>query len=108
MLAKIGQLMLNRGVWNGTRLLNADYLDDAMSFLHPSTYGTSGYGFQTWIETDYGARHLAGARGWGGQDILVATDEHLVMVFTGSIDHPAETNRAVKTIVSEHVLPAHP
>jgi len=82
-------------------------VDAATAFVNQTSFGNSGYGYQMWIETDFGAEDVAGARGWGGQDIFVLEDLHMVVVFTGSIYHPKETNEAVKMIMSKFVIPAN-
>ena len=107
-MLKIGRLLIEGGVWQEHRIVSQAFIDAATSFRQPTTFGASGYGFQMWVETDYGPTDLAGARGWGGQNILVAQDLDMVIVTTGSIDHPAETANAVRRLISEFITPAHP
>ncbi len=49
-LAKIGQLVLQQGVWNGQRLISAEWLI-AATVCHavaPHSYGNFNYGYQIW------------------------------------------------------------
>lgn len=50
-LAKIAQLYLNRGVWNGRRLLSEEWIDAATSPQIPTPNGEMrhGYGYQIWM-----------------------------------------------------------
>ncbi len=49
-LAKLGQLVLNRGVWIGRRIISEEYLDEACSsqMKPPEIYGDYDYGYQIW------------------------------------------------------------
>lgn len=81
-LAKIGKLYLQGGVWNGQRIVNAEWVKQSVS---PSTEARGGmkYGFQWWL-IPYGENKLAwAALGFGGQRLLVLPEDSLIMVFTG-------------------------
>ena len=55
-MAKLGLLLLNKGNWNGQRLVGADFVETACSRLIdggaketvPATDGNQGYGYQVW------------------------------------------------------------
>ncbi len=60
-IAKLGRLYLNRGMWEGKRLLSEKWIDDATSFHSDnSKNGTpdwqSGYGYQIWVNAREGFR----------------------------------------------------
>lgn len=48
---KIGQLVLNGGVWDGKRLISKEFLDEATTFkmTAPESYGDFNYGYQIWV-----------------------------------------------------------
>ncbi|MFJ3385687.1 MULTISPECIES: serine hydrolase domain-containing protein [unclassified Curtobacterium] len=101
-IAKLGQLYLQRGEWDGTRILDEDWVADATRLQvenedpeHPDW--AQGYGYQFWM-----ARH--GFRGDGayGQFCVVLPEHDVVLAMTGqSIEM-----QAVLDAVWEHLLPA--
>lgn len=85
-MAKLGLLHLENGQWDGQQLLPEDFVaasGEIQSHLTTDQDGNpvSGYGYQTWI---YPLLYAYGARGSGGQRILVVPDHELVIVTTGS------------------------
>jgi len=105
-MVKFGQLYLDEGAWNGEQVIGADYIAEATAF-HVQTYYGNGYGFQMWIDTDFGTKDVASARGWGGQVIFVLDELGTVVTFNGSIEHPQEMRRDVVMLIKEFVIPAH-
>lgn len=101
-VAKLGQLYLQGGVWDGERILDADWVEQAIStqVANPDEANpdwSQGYGFQFWM-----ARH--GFRGDGayGQFCVVLPEQDVVLAMTGqSLDM-----QAVLDAVWEHLLPA--
>ena len=82
-MAKLGQLFLDGGVWNGEQIVPQRWIDDAVS-IHASTdVGGTGYGFGWWIEQDPAAGGEFGAVGRGGQFITVMPALDAVFVVTG-------------------------
>lgn len=103
-----GQLLLDRGVVNGTPLIDPGFVDAATVRQVPTGVG-GGYGFQMWIDThEFEADDIAAARGYGGQDCFVLDGLDMVVVFTGDIRFPEAMARDVRTIMNRFVLPAHP
>lgn len=48
---KLGVVLLNKGKWGETELISPDYVAQLLSEqVKTSTFGFSGYGFQTWID----------------------------------------------------------
>lgn len=78
-LAKFGQLLLNKGAWNGRQLIPASWVEQMMS-IHAQTGGDS-YGYQMWA-----CDHPNTVRADGSycQYIIVMPDEDMVAVFTQS------------------------
>lgn len=90
-LAKVGQLVLDRGRWGGVQVLDPSVVDGALT--HQTTLdGGAGYGRLWW----HGAAEMAGARhevwfasGNGGQLVFVVPDLDLTATFTGgAFDRP--------------------
>jgi hypothetical protein len=76
-LAKIGQLILQHGAWNGKRLVSASWIETAtMPQIH--AFGPS-YGYQFWVGRS-GAVHWVAAMGLGGQRLFIVPDLDLVVV----------------------------
>lgn len=82
-VAKFGQFLLQKGVWNGKRLLSEDWIEKATSKqisngTDPNSDWSQGYGFQFWR-----CRHNA-YRGDGayGQFCIVIPDYDAVVVLT--------------------------
>jgi CubicO group peptidase (beta-lactamase class C family) len=81
-MAKIGQLFLDGGEWNGNRIVSAEWVEQAThSVVNASADGT-GYGYQWWILSGP-LDGIYEALGLGGQAILVWPENDLVVVFTG-------------------------
>lgn len=96
-MAKMGQLFLQKGEWNGKQIVPADWLKEMSSYQVPSApSGTrfedlekaglnkdnnewvQGYGYQMWI-----CRHNAfRADGFAGQYIMVFPEKDAVLVLT--------------------------
>jgi len=77
---KLGQLMLNRGMWEGRRLVGADFIDRASSPLY--NLRKIYYGYYWWGEKyPYKDRTLYAwsARGAGGQTVTVIPELDLVI-----------------------------
>ncbi|TDN44649.1 CubicO group peptidase (beta-lactamase class C family) [Curtobacterium flaccumfaciens] len=101
-VAKLGQLYLQRGVWDGERILDEGWVAAATStqVANPDEANPDwrqGYGFQFWM-----ARH--GFRGDGayGQFCVVLPEQDVVLAITGqSLDM-----QAVLDAAWQHLLPA--
>ncbi|MEZ4586122.1 MAG: serine hydrolase [Gemmatimonadales bacterium] len=80
-LARIGLLFLQRGEWEGNRMIPAEWVTESMT---PATAGRFGYGYQWWlVPYPDGRRHAWTGLGYGGQHLLVLPDEEIVAVFMG-------------------------
>lgn len=75
-MAKIGQLALNGGMWNGQRIISEDYIKTAVL---PSK-ANSGYGFLWWL-SDKGYH----GRGFGGQGLNIYPDKNVVAVVQATV-----------------------
>ena len=101
-VAKLGQLYLSGGVWQGTRILESEWVAEATRSHvdnpeEPNADWQQGYGYQFWM-----ARH--GFRGDGafGQFCVVLPEHDVVLAMTG-----ASTNmQAVLDAAWTHLLPS--
>ncbi len=103
LIAKLGQLYLQRGVWEGRRLLPESWVEEATtSHVDNASFNANpdwqqGYGYQFWI-----ARH--GYRGDGayGQFCVVLPEQDVVVAITSQ----SPDMQAVLDAAWEHLLPA--
>ena len=84
--ARLGQLILNKGAWNGEQLVSADYITQATT---PATWLTDKrgepnreYGYQFWV-LEYEGMTIPYFRGILGQGIFVIPDKDAVIVRLG-------------------------
>jgi len=108
-MAKLGQLYLQKGVWNGSQVLPASWIEEATNekiFRHPalaqvardSSDWEQGYGYQIWRSRHHSYR----ADGAFGQFILVMPDQDAVIsIQAESPDMQDELN-----LVWDYLLPA--
>jgi CubicO group peptidase (beta-lactamase class C family) len=84
-MAKLGQLYLNGGAWEGHRIVSEAWVAESTQ-KHITRSATSGYGYQWWLSTyrmGSSSVDAFSALGWGGQKIMVFPDLEMVVVFTG-------------------------
>lgn len=95
-MAKIGQLYLGQGAWNGAQLIPADWVRESTrpqialrhhGFWHPAY---TDYGYYWWLRKLRGA-NAAVASGYGGQIIIVVPSLDVVVVTTADADVPHAT-----------------
>ncbi|WP_238161454.1 serine hydrolase domain-containing protein [Kribbella antibiotica] len=102
-LAKFGQLMLQRGVWEGQQLVSAEWFEAATSkqvsnASENNPDSQQGYGFQIWR----GRHNTYRADGAFGQFILVLPEHDAVLAVTSA----ASDMQAELELFWEHLLPA--
>lgn len=85
--ARIGQLFLDTGKWNGTQLINPEYV---LNSIKPAdlVYADDGakndkYGYSWWLIPDYKGHQIFYARGILGQYIICIPDKNMVVVRLG-------------------------
>lgn len=92
-MAKIGQLYLQRGVWNDKQIIPESYIEDATSAQVQDVesngfYSSYDYGYFWWSDPVLRNAnkdthpHIYLARGAGGQNIIVWPDRNTVVVIT--------------------------
>lgn len=78
-LAKIGQLSLNKGLWNGNTIVSSEWIDTSTSGHTIFGYDDGPYGYHWWIRPK---GYMA--QGYGGQYIYVIPKEQLVIIITAN------------------------
>ena len=105
-LAKIGQLMLNEGSWNGEQIVSADWIKESTTTKTSIT--NVEYGYLWWnIPFIINGRKLVSktATGNGGQYIFVIPEMDIVAVFTGGAYNSQEDKLAF-AVMKDILLPA--
>jgi len=102
-IAKFGQLYLQKGLWNGRRVLAAEWVEAATSKQtsngsNPGSDWDQGYGFQFW-RCRHGAYRGDGAF---GQYCVVMPDQDAVVVITSGV----KDMQGVLNLVWDSLLPA--
>lgn len=105
-MAKIGQLVLNRGKWKGEQIVSSAWLEAATM---PQVQITGlDYGYFWWtipFQNDDETVLVQTATGNGGQYIMVVPDRNLVAVFTGGAYNSSE-DKLPFMIMNKVFLPA--
>lgn len=80
-MAKFGYLYLKKGIWNGKQIVPADWVCESVkSQVKTGNWGgIADYGYWWWLHSG-----SYSAEGWGGQRIVVAPEQDLVVVFTSA------------------------
>lgn len=96
-MAKIGQLYLNKGVWNGERIISEKWISESVTkdknIIHSDVF-SYGYGYQWWLNKD----GSYSAKGLKGQYIFIYPKHNIVIAMNSFI--PASDNKSVKLIES--------
>jgi CubicO group peptidase (beta-lactamase class C family) len=116
-MAKVGQLFLQGGVWEGTLVISGEWVGQSVQTVVISRSQTSdhhirtGYGYLWWTGSFDGGHEAYVAKGWGGQFIVVIPELDLVTVVTGG-NYDVNSSSAdvpfgiYDDIVYDHVLAA--
>ncbi len=90
-LAKIAQLYLNKGVWNGQRILSEEWISMAASpqIATPNGEINQGYGFQIWMNAN-GVYQFNGA--FGQYAVMFPNINAAAIIFSGSNQLFAKTS----------------
>ena len=119
-MAKLGQLMLNGGTWNGRRVVSRAWVEASSTSHHSRennlflesvvTPEDTGYGYLWWVEPwTVGTKKVKTFYGTGfaGQKIFVFPDLDMVVVMTGSNFQSGDlAHRKPALLLSEELLPA--
>jgi CubicO group peptidase (beta-lactamase class C family) len=110
--AKIGQLVLARGVWNGKQIVSAQWIEQATTpRFQASGYfgGLFFYGYQWWFgRTLSEGRDVTwiAAMGLGGQRLFIVPEFDLVVMTTSGLYSSPRQGQAALDILYSHIMPA--
>lgn len=108
-LLRFGQLYLNDGVFRGTQVVPADWIDLSWRVYVTSTYRGHQYGY-LWFTHTFAGEWTAFAWGYGGQYVFVVPRLDLVVAVTSSLSNrpPGSRghNRRILELLEEHIIPA--
>jgi CubicO group peptidase (beta-lactamase class C family) len=100
-MAKIGQLVLNRGQWAGRQIVPANWIDASVAAQMGPTDRKMFYGYQWWLGRSLIDRQeiaWVAAMGLGGQRIFAVPAFDLVTVVTAG-DYEGTTQQWVPTVI---------
>ncbi|MDM0039031.1 serine hydrolase [Variovorax sp. J22G21] len=106
-MLRIGQLVLQGGVWNGRQLVSRAWIEQSTR-EHTRIDNRRPYGYLWWPQpAPYRGRQVRAilADGNGGQYIFVVPELELVAVFTGGNYNSRKAQRPFE-IMSKYILPA--
>jgi CubicO group peptidase (beta-lactamase class C family) len=98
-MAKIGQLYLNGGLWNGKQLLSSKWIGD--STKESSRWGELPYGYLWWI-VDNKEQGCYAALGDGGNAIFVNPEKKMVIAIASRF-MPCAKDRI--ELIGKHIVP---
>ena len=105
--AKLGQVVLDQGRWQGRQLVDAGWIAESTQPVVRGVRAWAGhafdYGYLWWLTTD-GGDEIVTASGAGGQWIFAVPRRQLVVVSTG--DNNDSRSTAAVAFLFSHVLPA--
>lgn len=109
-LAKIGQLYLQGGVWNGKRLLSKEWIETITTkkMTAPKEYGDYNYGYHVWVGRQ---SHTYLFNGMFGQNMICFPDTDMVIVtMAGNNEMFQQSNyfKLVKKYFGKYFRPSAP
>jgi CubicO group peptidase (beta-lactamase class C family) len=105
-MAKIGYLWLNRGMWDGQRIVSAGWVKESIR-AHAITGRSNDYGYGWWMRAS-GKPFFYEAVGRGGQRISVVPEHDLIVVLTGGGFEPGDfSHLLLAAIKTNQPLPAN-
>lgn len=103
-LARLGELVLADGAWDGRAIVPADWIHTMLQPRLQTSWGGR-YGYQWYIESTKDPQLVAGS-GNGGQRLYVLPDLDLTVAITaGNYDDPDQW-RAPRAVLEQVILPA--
>ena len=97
-MAKLGQLYLQKGKWNGQQIIPEFWVEVSTAKHKESIEGTFGYGYQLWMEAHPGSFEFNGML---GQNVIVYPDMNMVVV-TNAGNNELFQNCVMLNIIRKH------
>lgn len=104
--AKLGQLVLNRGVWNDRSVVPSAWIADSIKPRNNGP-GLFLYGYHWWLGRSFCNGRIvewAGAMGWAGQRLMIVPDLNMVALVHAWL--PNRMNLPESVLLNEYILPA--
>ena len=110
-MAKIGQLVLDHGLWKGARVVSETWITAATAPQIKTIYSNLRYGFQFWLGVSFlpGRRiDWVAAQGQGGQRIFIVPTLDLVAVVTAGNYYGNDrlANLVPQIVFDDYALPS--
>lgn len=106
-MVKIGQLVLNEGVYNGKRVVSEKWIRASFKTYTRSNYNPYDYGYMWWNKR-VGGYKVYFAWGYGGQYIYVIPELESVVVITSSLRNATQRRsykRPVFNMLEHQIIP---
>ncbi|HTZ37955.1 MAG TPA: serine hydrolase [Stellaceae bacterium] len=107
-LAKIGQLVLDRGEWRGRQIVSSEWIAQSTA-PQINGEGLFFYGYQWWLGRsliDRRAMDWIAGIGWGGQRLYIVPDRQVVVAFNAGMYKSGPQGYAGNSVLNREVLPA--
>ncbi len=112
-MMKIGRLMLNSGVYNGTQIISSEWINESIQSYYDTNYAVpygTGYGYMWWIGYDANTQtDFVMAMGYGGQFIIFVPNLNLVITaataWSGNPNADVNWYFVISTIIN-NIFPA--
>ena len=107
-LVKLGQLYLDGGVWNGKRIITANWVARSIS-PHAHAREDTDYGYLLWLQTFHSGGHdfkCFAMYGTGGNKVYVFPQEKLVVAVTTTNFQVPGAGLLTDSLLTEKILPA--
>lgn len=107
-LLRFAEMYRRKGVWNGARVMSAEWVERSWRPRTRSPFSGDHYGYGWFIDTVHG-HPVRYARGYGGQLIHIAPDLGLTVVITSDPGRPARSGGyfdALKSFLADDIIPA--
>ena len=98
-VAKLGQLYLQKGKWNGRQIVSKNWVEQSIIPYSQFKHG-KGYG-RLWWTRKTGNENLFFGWGYGGQYLIVAPKKKLIVVTNTKWNLPAEKARQQESLLLE-------
>ncbi len=106
-MIKIGQMMLNGGLYRGQRIVSKDWVVDSFRTYTRSNFNPYDYGYMWWNKS-VGDYKVYFAWGYGGQYIFMIPDLDATVVLTGALDNATQSRsykEPVFELLREQIIP---
>lgn len=106
MLARLGQLFLNEGVWNGEQILPAAWIKESLQ-PRAKIDDTTEYGYLWWLsnyEVEGASHPVAYMTGNGGNRVIIMPDHDLVVVITKTSYNTRGMHETTQALFDEYVV----